>query len=134
MTWFYPLLERQRPLLEQLGPDSMSSDEEREGGGGNEFNILVPIWRSGVVTAWLRIFDMLYFKARRDGLFRDHRGSYPRTRLVEQMPKVSTTPGFVAKLPENAYDETWLRGLVDVENIVRPLPRVDYSHDQRVWG
>lgn len=44
MTFFYPLLESQRPLLDQLGPEGMSSDEERLGGAVKEYEIFVPAW------------------------------------------------------------------------------------------
>lgn len=132
MTYFYPLLEPQRPLLNQLGPDGMSSDEEREIGTVKEYDIFVPAWRSTVVTAWLCLFDILYTRARCDGVFRDSRGAYPRTRVIEENATVSASPVFVSGLPLNAYDEGWLRRQVDVRNVVRPRPPVEYYHDPRV--
>ncbi|KAF9778450.1 hypothetical protein BJ322DRAFT_1000864 [Thelephora terrestris] len=132
MTWFYPLLQNQRPLLEELGPDGMSSDEERTVGATREYDIFVPAWRAPVVTAWLRVFDILYVRARRDGVFKDHRGSYPRTRVIEENAQVSTSIKFVSGLPLNAYNEDWLRRRVNVTNSVRPRPPVEYYHDPRV--
>ena len=132
MTFFYPLLESQRPLLDQLGPEGMSSDEERLGGAVKEYEIFVPAWRSGLVTAWLRIFDILYTRARRDGVFRDQRGAFPRTRVIEENATVSASSRFVSRLPLNAYDEDWLRRQVNVRNVVRPRSPVEYYVDQRI--
>lgn len=132
MTWFYPLLQNQRPLLDELGPDGMSSDEERAGGATKEYSIFIPAWRATVVTAWLRVFDILYVRARRDGVFKDHRGAFPRTRVIEENAQVSTSTRFVPGLPLNAYHEDWLRRQVNVRNVVRPGPLVDYYHDPRV--
>ena len=110
----------------------MSSDEERMGGTDRVYDILVPAWRAPLVTAWLRVFDILYMRARRDGIFKDHRGSYPRTRIVEEHARVSTSTNFVSELPLNAYEENWLRRQVNAKNVVRPRPSVDYYHDSRV--
>lgn len=109
----------------------MSSDEERVVGVTREYDIFVPSWRSNAVTAWLRVFDILYTRARRYELFRDGRGAYPRTRLTEENATVSASPRFVPGLPLNAYDEGWLHRQVDVRNVVHPLPPVDYYHDPR---
>ena len=132
LTFFYPLLERQRQLLDELGPDGMSSDEERGTGPAQQYDILVPAWRSRAVTAWLRVFDYLYITARRDGILRDYRGSYPRSRVHEDDGTVSASRRFVPRLPRNAYDEGWLRKQVDAKTVVRPRPDVEYYHDPKI--
>jgi len=138
LTFFYPSLSPHRHLLEELGVAGMSSDEEgdeddqtTDQGRDNipaikQYFIRVPQWRSEVVTAWLRVFDVLYLRARADGVFGDQRGAFPHARCITR--EKSTNPRFVSRLPENAYDERWLRTLVDPQVVLRPRPSVVYYH------
>ena len=138
LTFFYPSLAPHRHLLEQLGVAGMSSDEEEDEehqamdqGTGNilpvkQYLIRLPQWRSEVTTAWLRVFDILYLRARADCVFGDQRGAFPHARSTSG--ERSTNPRFVSRLPENAYDERWLRSLVDHRAVLRPQPPAPYHH------
>ena len=115
----------------------MSSDEEEDeedqamDQGGDEilpfkqYLIRVPQWRSEAVTGFLRVFDILYLRARADGVFGGQRGAFPHARSTSLAR--STNLRFVSRLPENAYDERWLRGLVD-RAVLRARPPVAYHH------
>lgn len=104
----------------------MSSDEEVRVGSIKQYHIRVPTWRSEAVTAWLRVFDILYNNARLDGLLGDHRGALPHARVITEAK--STSPRFVTRLPENAYDEEWLGQLIDYRTILRPRAPAPYHH------
>jgi hypothetical protein len=129
ITFLYPSLEHHRPLLEQLTPAGMSSDEEEKIGTQYQYKVHIPIWRSDIVTAWLRIFDALYAHARREGVFGDKRGSQPRQRVTAA--DESTRRGVVPRLPRNAYDDEWFNTQVNAETLVRPGPPARYVHDAR---
>ena len=94
-----------------------------------QFNILEPLWRSQAVTAWLRIIDSIYLRARRDGVYRDQRGSFTRHR-VDGL-KRSTNGKFVPRLPRDAYDDGWFNSQPYAEDKVQPGPRVGYIHDPK---
>jgi len=96
------------------------------------YNVLEPSWRSQDVTAWLRVFDALYSRARRDGVYGDQRGSVTRLR-VDGM-KRSASEKFVPKLPRNAYDNEWLSQQRYIEDTVQPGPRVGYIHNPKTIG
>ncbi|KAF9777823.1 hypothetical protein BJ322DRAFT_1015414 [Thelephora terrestris] len=128
-TFLYPSLERHRPLLEELGPAGMSSDEEESVGLSRKYGVIEPAWRSELVTSWLRIFDALHWHARRGGGYGDQRGSTPRMR--ESSDKISNSGRFVSRLPRNAYNEMWLNSQSHAENTVQPGPPAQYFHDRR---
>lgn len=107
----------------------MSSDEERTSGHHTSYHVIVPAWRSDVVTAWLRIFDALYFHARRTGMLGSQRGAAPRVRVSSG--KQSTSDDFVRGLPRNAYDDTWFNAQTHPEYTIQPGPPVQYFHDVR---
>lgn len=125
----YPSLECQRPLLEELGPAGMSSDEEQPVGLSKKYEVIEPAWRSEVVTCWLRIFDALHGQAKRGGVYGDQRGSTPRMR--ESNNTTSTSGKFVPRLPRNAYDDDWFKSQAHAENTVQPGPPARYFHDRR---
>jgi len=103
----------------------MSSDEEQDIGGQKQYEVILPVWRSDRVTAWLRIFDALYVRGKRNKIFGAREGPELRLRIVSQ--RKSTGEKFVTKLPRNAYDDNWLRG--QDEAVVQPGPRARYFHD-----
>jgi len=130
VTFTYPSLAPQLHLLEQFAIDGMSSDEERTVGQYTQYEVIEPVWRSDVVTAWLRIFDALSSRARRvDGVFGDQRGSAPRMRISNA--KRSVSGKFVSGLPRNAYDDEWFNSQIHPEDTVRPGPPVRYLHNAR---
>jgi hypothetical protein len=119
-------MAEQREMLEDLGVDGMSSDEEEIIDGRTQYLIVLPEWRNPRVTIWLRIFDGLCLYHRRRVGAVDARGRMPRTRIATT--RLSTSKKFVAGLPENAYRRAWLEKQLDVRNVVRPGPFREYEH------
>ena len=106
----------------------MSSDEEEKVGGRRQWRILAPRWRATRVTGWLRYFDALYDRARE--LSGDARGSHPRHRGSAR--RTSENIKFVRGLPRNAYRQSWLGSLVDIENVVKPTANISWTHDEKI--
>jgi len=104
----------------------MSSDEEVRIDTRKEYHIRPPAWRSDAVTGWLRVFDILYTRARFDGILGDQRGALPHVRVRTEIR--STSPRFVTRLPENAYDKEWLSHLADYKTTLRPQAIAPYYH------
>lgn len=117
----------QRRMLEDLGIDGMSSDEEVKTPEGTQYLTLVPKWRAPVLTPWLRIFDSLYLYHRNQAEHGDQRGCLPRRRNASA--KESASRKFVPGLPINAYRVDWLERQLDVPNVVHPAAEQPYTHD-----
>jgi len=117
----------QRRLLEDLGVDGMSSDEEVTANEGKRYFILIPKWREPVLAPWLRVFDSLYLRHRNRAEHGDQRGCMPRRR--ELSSKESTSERFVPGLPINTYRTDWLERQIDIPNIVHPSDLQPYTHD-----
>lgn len=122
----YPQMEPQRLMLEALGIDGMSSEEEMQTPQGKKYFILVSKWRSPLLIPWLRVFDSLYSRQRNteDG---DQRGCLPRQRRAST--RESTSRKWVPGLPSNAYRSDWLEQQPDVPNVVHPSDHQPYTHD-----
>lgn len=114
-------------MLEELGPDGMSSDEETNTPQGKQYLILVPKWRAPMLGAWLRVFDCLYLRHCNRVENGDQRGCLPRKWIAST--KQSTSQKFVPGLPVNAYGVEWLEQRLDVPNIIHPSPPRPYTHD-----
>lgn len=123
-------MEPQRRLLEDLGVDGMSSDEEVATSEGKRYFTLMPKWRAPVLALWLRVFDSLYLHHRNRAEHGDQRGCMPRRR--EASAKESTSGRFVPGLPINAYRRDWLERQLDVPNIVHPSAEQSYTHDPQL--
>ncbi|KII88035.1 hypothetical protein PLICRDRAFT_176778 [Plicaturopsis crispa FD-325 SS-3] len=135
-------LSRHVPMLEQLGPDGMSSDEGEgddldveDQGGTQVFKIYEPRFRSTAVRVWLRTLDSIHSFTRR--ISDDKRGTWPRTRIsqydVEGNTRRSTRTRFVPGLPINAYDQDWLESRGDREFVVRPSnEEYDFTIDPQI--
>jgi hypothetical protein len=124
----YKYLQPHLSLLEQLGTAGMSSDEERTVGHHTQYEVIVPAWRSDLVTAWLRIFDAFHSRARKhDCVYGDQRGAQPRMRVSGE--KRNEGKKFVRGLPRNAYNDEWFSDQVHPEITVRPGPPGRYFHD-----
>ncbi|KAF9647791.1 hypothetical protein BDM02DRAFT_2510324 [Thelephora ganbajun] len=127
LTFAYRQMEPQRRMLEDLGVDGMSSDEEVKTRDGIQYLILVPKWRAPVLTPWLRVFDSLYLRHRNQDEHGDQRGCLPRRRGAST--KESSSRKFVPGLPINAYRADWLEQQLDIANIVHPTAPQLYTHD-----
>ncbi|KAF9786637.1 hypothetical protein BJ322DRAFT_1003536 [Thelephora terrestris] len=130
LTRFYPGLMSQQKKLDQLGVSGMSSDETSDSGGTKQWRILAPQWRSDAVTAWVRYFDALYHRAKRDRRFGNDRGALPRVR--KNAKNYSNNTKFVGDLPKNAYRPQWLNEQIDIVNTVRPGPNVSWMHEPAI--
>lgn len=117
-------------MLEALGVNGMSSDEEEIVEDGKQYRILTPRWRAPLLTPWLRMFDALYRYHRLQDDGSDMRGTMPRRRVPTTTE--STSRGFIAGLPINAYKTNWLEEQLNVANIVHPAPAAKYIHDPRL--
>lgn len=130
ITFVYPQMEPQRRMLEDLGVDGMSSDEEVKTPEGKRYLVLAPRWRAPALTFWLRIFDSLYLHHRNREEHGDQRGCLPRRR--EGSTRESTSRKFVPGLPLNAYKAEWLEQQLDVPNMVHPSAEHPYGHDPQL--
>ena len=126
----YPQMAPQRRMLEELGIDGMSSDEEVYTPEGKKYRALSPRWRAPAVGFWLRIFDGLYLHHRNQEEHGDQCGCLPRTRCGPI--KESSSRKFVPGLPINAYKTDWLEQQFDVANIVHPSEERPYVHDPQL--
>ncbi|KAI0713030.1 hypothetical protein C8T65DRAFT_574203 [Cerioporus squamosus] len=126
----YRVLKDHAWILQKLGVDGMSSDEEEEGAPLRRYRVFVKPWRSKVVTEFLRILDALHRRYRQKAGAGTKRGSPPRLRYLCLDESTSKA---VEKLPINAYDETWyatLKGLRK-DDIAAKAP-YDFTIDQSV--
>jgi hypothetical protein len=117
-------------MLDDMGVDGMSSDEEERVEGSVQYRILAPRWRSPTLTPWLRMFDMLHQHHRLEDNSQDMRGAFPRRRVPGSAS--SNSKRFVPGLPINVYRTEWLERQLDVPNVVHPAPAAVYSHDPQL--
>jgi hypothetical protein len=122
-------METQRRMLDDLGVDGMSSDEEEEVEGNVQYRILAPRWRSATLTPWLRVFDVLHQQRRLEKNSNDKRGAFPRRRVAPPVWTWSASKRFVEGLPINAYRTEWLEEQLDITNKVHPTAAEVYQHD-----
>ena len=127
VTFLHPQMERQRRMLEDLGIDGMSSDEEEIANGRKLYLILTPEWRDPILVPWLRIFDGLVLYHRREADAVDGQGRMPRQRVTTNL--FSASKRFVSGLPINAYKKEWLAKQLDIQNVIHPRPEERYTHD-----
>jgi hypothetical protein len=120
-------MEPQQQMLEALGINGMSSDEEETVSNGIQYQIRPPRWRAPMVTPWLRMFDSIYIYHRTENNDGDRRGSMPRRQVSTTVE--STSRKFVSGLPINAYKIEWLEEQLDLVNVVHPTSPIDYEHD-----
>ena len=95
-------------MLQRLGPDGMSSDEEEIENGTIQYNIVVKEWRSEELTPWLRVFDAASRMLRLEP-FPRRRGCHPRDR--RSTDQTGSTSYGVVGLPTAAYRPEWLARL-----------------------
>jgi hypothetical protein len=123
-------MELQRRMLDGLGVDGMSSDEEERFEGSIQYRILVPRWRSQILIPWLRMFDILHQHYRLEDNSKDMRGALPQRRVPGS--SWSASRRFVPGLPMNVYRTEWLEGQLDIPNVVHPAPPAAYLHDPQL--
>ena len=88
-----PDLKKHQHLIQGLGVDGMSSDEEDYVEGNSRthrhpsnpnYHVLTPRWRSQELTDFLHVIDSLYILFRRLDSSR-HRGNWPRPRRYDAL-------------------------------------------------
>ncbi|RPD67748.1 hypothetical protein L226DRAFT_474467, partial [Lentinus tigrinus ALCF2SS1-7] len=118
----YRILRPHIKILQRLGVNGMSSDEEEEGAPFVRYRVLIKPWRSEAVTKFLRALDALHRRYRKTGGSGSKRGSPPRLRCLSTEESTSKE---VPRLPINAYNERWYseqKGLKRDDIAARPTP------------
>ena len=96
-------------ILERLGMEGMSSDEEDSDG---DYGVFKKVWRAKRVTFFLRILDSLHRMIRSSGGRGSQSGAKRRRRYLVDNETTSPPP---RKLPRNMYASDWLETLGRVE-------------------
>ena len=118
-------------ILRQLGTNGMSSDESDNENGARIFRVKTVPWRNPQLTFWLRTFDALHRKSRYGTIDPRLRGAPPRERVDSGL--ISGGRPVTSGLPENAYDEQYLRNLPPwARQDLAPGPAYNFSHSARV--
>lgn len=134
LTITIPALQRHRALIDHLGPDGMSSDEEITTPGTYNFRYAIhpPQFRSEQVTILLRKLDRITRIQRTGESSETRRGNKPRLRVLSAAKSAAR---YVSGLPGNAYDDDWMKtkGQAFVFLNVRPTPEpYDFSMDAQL--
>jgi hypothetical protein len=87
----------------------MSGDEADYVNGECRYVIVNPIWRSSLVTPFLRLFDKVHLSTRYTSLNRPKRGAFPHHRYPSK--RVDHSSKAVPGLPSNFYCKDWLANL-----------------------
>ncbi|OBZ66078.1 hypothetical protein A0H81_13919 [Grifola frondosa] len=119
-------LQRHLGILQDLGVDGMSSDESEHENGVIQYRVLIKSWRNPVLTPWLRTFDAAYRKDRL-GPSQSTRGAHPHLRLASQKVDLRAP---VIRLPFNAYNYEWLKGLsaFELESLAPQHREYEFLH------
>ncbi|OBZ77588.1 hypothetical protein A0H81_02217 [Grifola frondosa] len=120
-------LQRHLGILQDLGVDGMSSDESEHENGVIQYRVLIKSWRNPVLTPWLRTFDAAYRKDRLSGPSQSTRGAHPHLRLASQKVDLRAP---VIRLPFNAYNYEWLKGLsaFELESLAPQHREYEFLH------
>ncbi|PIL34331.1 hypothetical protein GSI_03106 [Ganoderma sinense ZZ0214-1] len=109
----YQETRRHVRLLQAVGPDGMSSDEEDDSSVVvKKYGVLKKAWRSDVLVKLLRILDALHRRHRKEGQG-SRQGQLPRTRYLTDKGDDTRRP--CAGLPRSAYNVTWLATLTPIQ-------------------
>ncbi|KAI0628161.1 hypothetical protein C8Q77DRAFT_1068583 [Trametes polyzona] len=131
---YYPETRKHVPILKDLGPEGMSSDEENDVGGTlwKEYGVHRMPWRDKAVTHNLRVLDALRRRYRSEEGQGERRGARPRIRFLTDIPSKRTRA--VPRLPRNAYDPQWLAGLNTLQraDLQHRQDNHDFSHDPEI--
>ncbi|PBK87376.1 hypothetical protein ARMGADRAFT_1085779 [Armillaria gallica] len=113
VTYMVPQLKKHRELLDKIGTEGMSSDEEDgvSGDGTTIYKFQPPYWMSPNVENLLQWLDLIGAALKRSK--QETRGRNPCIRRRNPpIPNDGKTP--VAGLPRNVYRREWLASLSDV--------------------
>ncbi|KAI9059345.1 hypothetical protein FKP32DRAFT_1579936 [Trametes sanguinea] len=116
------------PILQRLGVDGMSSDEEDIGAPYLRYRILRKPWRSEAVTSFLRVLDALHRWRRSRAAQGSIRGAPPRLRFMSTNVSENSRP--VPGLPRNAYDDAWFnsRTAIQLEDLRANATAYNFTH------
>ncbi|KAF5327981.1 hypothetical protein D9758_017675 [Tetrapyrgos nigripes] len=132
-------LRRHKELIERLGTDGMSSDEEVQISPYQRvYHVCYPCWRAPVLAAFMHTIDRMALLYRFDS--RNFHGSPPHERIRPQDlgdPDIYVDGKFVPQLPRNAYNQNWLRTQPQrlLQQYVRPTEeQYEFVHDPQTWN
>ena len=100
-------------MLRLLGVNGMSSDESSVEEGVVHYRIFIKTWRHPAVTEWLRCFDAVYRKLRKNESGGKRQGAEAHWREVGT--EVDDSRAAVPYLPRSAYNPTWFNRLSSFE-------------------
>ncbi|KAI0762494.1 hypothetical protein C8Q74DRAFT_1174340, partial [Fomes fomentarius] len=114
-------------ILQRMGVESMSSDEEDNTAAFVRYRIFKKPWRHVRVTQCLRLLDALHRMWRAESGQASKRGSTQRCRFDGSNPPKP-------RLPKNAYDDAWLaaRTPVELDKLKPNNAAYDFSHDEGI--
>ncbi|KAK7436349.1 hypothetical protein VKT23_019197 [Stygiomarasmius scandens] len=132
-------LNRHRDIIERLGIDGMSEDEEvARLPYIREYHVRYPRWRSHQLGRFLHTLDLVYDLKKQD--LGHPRGNQPHLRKRPQNladPRNYLEGNFVPDLPRDAYEERWLESKSEREKCHRVRPREEqyhFIHDPEVYA
>ncbi|KAF5317868.1 hypothetical protein D9758_018481 [Tetrapyrgos nigripes] len=132
-------LRRHKELIERLGTDGMSSDEEVQISPYQRvYHVRYPRWRAPVLAVFMHTIDRMALLYRFDS--RNFHGSPPHERIRPQDlgdPDIYVDGKFVPQLPRNAYNQNWLRTQPQrlLQQYVRPTEeQYEFVHDPQVYA
>jgi hypothetical protein len=112
----------------QANPDIVSGDESETQEGEPVYIVYQYSWRDEQVGAFLRDIEVLTEAEKRQDFNQRSRGNAPRTRIPTTV-NVCRSGSPVRGLPKNWYNQTWLKGLTDLEKRqLRMKPAVPLVH------
>ena len=129
----HPRLCRHLWIIQALGPNGMSSDEEEHNGVRPIYRRVTQPWRNPILVEWFRVIDIFV----RASHFGPDGASRPGAHLHarEVLPTSTSTRAYVSGLPRSAYDPSWLTTLSEFELDAVSLMEKPYSfrHEEEIY-
>ncbi|KAI1783791.1 hypothetical protein LXA43DRAFT_902854, partial [Ganoderma leucocontextum] len=123
----WPAMKNHIGLLERIGVEGMSSDEEDSDG---DYAVFKRVWRAKRVTFFLRLLDALHRMVRARKGQGSQSGAKRRRRYLVDNESTSPPP---RKLPSNMYASDWLATLGRVElQELWPQSEYDITIDENI--
>jgi hypothetical protein len=124
-------LKRFIPLIRQLGPNGMSSDESCLENGVSGYRICKRQWRATAVTTWIRQIDAVFRSLRVTSSGNLCPGRWPHPRVDGN--KTSTRPP-VRYLPTVCYRTEWLFKLApwQLKKLDPKDEELDFTHTESI--
>ncbi|KAH9921094.1 hypothetical protein B0H21DRAFT_701777, partial [Amylocystis lapponica] len=109
---------------------AMSGDESQPETG--RYVVTRLPWRSVQAEEWLMVFDWMHLSTRFNANRKPNSGRFPHRRSRGSQ-RIESECNPVPGLPKNFYDQAWLNGLPEDDQIeLRMQPEVDLTHSEAV--